>query len=566
MQHLVLGTFLMLIPAGRVYPVRTNQDESPDTERSGGLLAALPRGGLITVDGGGIAEILGNGPEDPLIANLLETDIGGLWRASDRSPAFLLSRAEEWLEHSPTETLRALTAGGLALAWFGEERGIVLVGRGIDGTATAGAVEAVLAALGRQLGVPSSALRPVEVSEDVDRWTLGEARLVRSGKTWIITQDERLLAETLERLPETGTAAPDPRRSRRVVVRFDLDALSAAGNPGALNLRRAAGSPGFRFALGDTLTGLAHSGELIARLELREEGLRLDLEGSGGPDEEHASAQPAGAALERDDDLAFAVLHRDVARWIRQRAELFPPESLPAFAEALGNLTLFAGGRDVEQDVLPALSPWWTVIARQPHFEEGAVPAIELPGLALVVPVRSAEDADTWVAAFQTVVTVTNVEAAQQGRRGFLLELEPRGDVTITRARPARRATAELRDLRDNLAPAVAATGGVVVLGTHVSLVREILDRLNGSEQTGTPRERGRIDLLAAARQIERHRAVLEMQKRLEEGLSPQQAAREIEGLRAVLASFSRLDWTVLPQAPGRIAVELTLSSRPTQR
>lgn len=558
MLRLLGLTCLAVTSPARSLPIPSSNEHT--RPGAGALLsAALPESWLIAVDGAGLAEVLGGGLEAPLVAKLLDTDLGRLWRTSEKSPAATLAWLEAWLGESPPDVLRSLTAGGLALGWYGEQRGVVLAGRGPGEDEVSGAIETVLAALGRRLGVPRALLEPRDASDGTHMWTLGEAHLVRSGRTWVLGQDEALVRVAVDRSLRGDAPPGASQRDHAVVARFDLQALAEAGNPGVANLRRSARAPGFRFLLGDALTALAASGTLTARLDLLESGLHLELEGDAStpPGQEDG---PRAPDLARRDDLAFAVLHRDVARWIRDRAELFPAETLPRFAEALGNATLFAGGRDVEREVLPALSPWWTLVVREPDFD-GARPAIDLPGLAVIVPVRSEDAGAAWVEAFQTVVAVSNVEASQQGRRGFRLGLEPHGRVTITRARAGHEDGSAPNDLRDNLEPAVATTDGLVILATHVSLVRDLLDRVAHAhaDRELTRGERGAIDVGALARLVDRHRAPLAMQKRLEEGLSPERSAREVEFLRAALASFGRLEWHVSHEGPVRLALGLPL-------
>lgn len=564
MLHLLgLVSLVVALPARSLSIPSSNENASVEPGTSSALSAALPEGCLVSVDAKGLAEVLGHGLEDPLVAALLDTDLGRAWRASDRSPVEALARLETWLGASPPDTLRALTAEGLALGWYGEAGGIVIAGRGSTDGQVSRAIETVLAALGRQFGVPAPFFEAHVGADGTRTWTLGEAHLVHAGRTWVLGQREELVRSTADRSLRGESATGSTAPGRTVVVRLDLRGLAEAGNPGVLSLRRSARAPGFRFLLGDALTETAGSGMLSVRLELRASALHLEVAGDPSTSlvEARDSAVVPPIDLGEADDLAFAIVHRDVARWIHDRAALFPVETLPRFSEALGNATLFAGGRDVERDVLPALSPWWTLLVREPDFGTGTRPAIDLPGLAVIVPVRSEEAGEAWIEAFQTVVAISNVEAAQQGRRGLRLGLERHGEVTISRAHAGSGDGAERGDLRDNLVPAVATRNGLVILATHVSLVHEVLDRLDRGRQVDEPPggEQGALDIGAIARLVDRHRAPLALQKRLEEGLSADDAEREIEILRAILASFGRLEWSVSTGGPTTLALDLPL-------
>ena len=129
------------------------------------------------------------------------------------------------------------------------------------------------------------------------------------------------------------------------------------------------------------------------------------------------------------------MVRRDLATLFRERTELFPPQTLPRLSEALSNLALFFEGEDVTESVLPDLSPWMSVVLRDPVFETGRVPEQPLPAAALLATLKDAKRLGPQLTgAFTTAVGLSRLEAAQQMAPSLTLDLQLVEGVTVTSA------------------------------------------------------------------------------------------------------------------------------------
>jgi hypothetical protein len=362
-----------------------------------------------------------------------------------------------------------------------------------------------------------------------------------------------------------------PREST-LWVWLDLAEIEPHADQGFRDLRMANHTPAAQGFLGAELGALLAARALSLALSLDERGIDLRLRAFEAPcvsalaPEARAGEVPAeihGAST------ASALVYRDYARFFSQRVEHFAPDTLPGFAEAITNGALFFEGRDLGEDVLPHVSPWIRLVARELVFDDGRRPEIQLPGLAAIAALDDEREGERWAAAFQTLIALLNVDRAQKGGRSMQLRLAREGEADISAARFATPAPGEGIDLRYNLEPALAVAGRHLVLGTHLSLVRELVRELEQAEPSvpGGAREVLEVDAGSLRRVIERNTAFLVAQKVLEDGLERPAAEREIEGLRLALASFegARLEVGGSPSAP-EVRLELRLAPTGSSR
>ncbi|MDA1267262.1 MAG: hypothetical protein O2816_19445, partial [Planctomycetota bacterium] len=274
-----------------------------------------------------------------------------------------------------------------------------------------------------------------------------------------------------------------------------------------------------------------------------------------------AGATPPALPAAKADDTARAVLYRDLQAIFKHRGELFPVEAQPGFAEAISNLALFFGGQDITDDLLPNLEPWIGVIARPVEFDDGAVPDIPLPGAAVLV--RSSQpDAigSQLVAATQSLLSILNIDAAQNQQPVLTVKLELHEGHTITYGTYRRPGEGEGVDARYNLEPACALVGKTFVLGTHRNLVKDLVSQISRGEID--PPERGEMLEFSGteiARVIEANMETLVLNAVLSDGKTEKQARKEIKGLRALSAMIEVLRFETARPAARDLRVSLSL-------
>ena len=244
--------------------------------------------------------------------------------------------------------------------------------------------------------------------------------------------------------------------------------------------------------------------------------------------------------------------YRDLAAVFRERVELFPPQTLPAFAEAVSNLTLFAGGLDLEEQILPGLSPWVRLVVRPVPFDPGAEPELPLPAAAAIVELTDPQLGPVLVGAFQTAIGLVNVDRAQKSEDGMLLGLSLEGEVQITSARFHPPLPGDGVDVRYNLEPACAVVGRHFILGTHRALVAELAEGQPDWKEADL-----RVLGPAVSRVIAANFEALVVQNMLDHGNTRERAEGNVRFLQTALALVRELTIEVAHPAGDRVDVVL---------
>jgi hypothetical protein len=550
---------------------------SPDRE----IASFLPTRCRIYLEGTGVVPLLEQGLEHPFLHAVQTSALGtALLGRLPQSPERTLAAADDWLGRPLLPVLAELTRRGVGLGFDPGSKKTVLVALGRDADSAASGLASILDALERQFAAPGALDRPRENREGADLWTLGgEAYIARLGALLVVGNERGLVTDVLDLAADPiarglfgrpGFAAHHAGRpaSTTLWAWLELAEIEPHADQGFRELRAANRTPAVQGILGAEMGGLLSARALSLSLSLEgDRELELGARAFEAPClttlAPHARAGDVPAEV-GGDRVAGALLYRDYARFFAQRAELFAPEQLPGFAEAITNGALFFGGKDLSEDVLPRLSPWIRLVSQEPDFAAERRPEIPLPGLAAVGVLDREEEGEQWVAAFQTLVALVNVDQAQKGRQSLRLRLDREGGVEITSARFATPDPGDGVDVRYNLEPAVAVVGRHLVLGTHQSLVRGLVRELAGAAP-GTPGDAGEslaLDAAALRTAVEQNRELLIAKKMLEDGLERDAAAREIEGLRLALASFegARIELVGADPTAPELRLELRLA------
>lgn len=534
-----------------------------------------PPGTIAWIEMDAHVPLLEQGLEHPLIAAVLEAPLMQEELSARRlEPRQALDIAEAVVGRYPLDLLAALSDGGLGVGLVPPRRGqtepgafAVLAGKDPERFDTA---------LGELLDVAErfSAAAPVKAGsygalgehvEEVWRTTDGELWLAALGK------GRAVLAPDLVTLTRCAVGGRAPEGLTEALAELegggpgmrawvDLALLDEAGE--LEDLRAMTSDPGAHFVLGPVLTHFGASEQLAMHATFDADAVQVRLRGLGGqagagrttfPE---ANGEDAPLLAPGPNEVGRVVMHRDVDTLLAKRIELFRPRSLPALAEGLANLALIGGGPDAVDEVVDALGPRILVIAESLEYDDNARPDIPLPGTAFILELEG-EDPGLAGArltqAFQSLISLQNVERSMQGKLGFLLGLERVGDVTLTTAKLPAPRPGDGVDLGYNLAPACAAVGRHFVVGTHHAVVRSAIERLGSGRRTEAPESAidfARIDGSFLRSLVEDNRDVIEMKAVLERGRTRTHASREVdtllEALRwidgATLATSAALD------------------------
>jgi len=570
-RSLPLVAFLLL-PVALAW-ARPDDPEPLAPERA--LASLVPARCLVYAESTTLAGWCEEGLEHPLVARLLASAPGqALLARLPLTPAEALAQADAWLGAPLLDELARVSTQGLAFALDPRTQESLVIARGRSADEVEAALEHALDALERQFGWPGALDRPQHRWSGADVWILGEGAVARRDELLVLASRAELARAALELAAEAEGrgllagaefAAAHAARDREALVWswLALEELEPLADAGFRELRSAGRTPAMQGVFGARLAALAEAPFLAASARLDGQGLALDLHGVGGAPV--AALTPGARPADVPATLATpcgaeALLYRDYARFFTERSALFPPEALPAFAEAITNGALFFEGQDLGEEVLPHLSPWLRVLVREPEFASGLRPEIPLPAAALVAVLDAPEAGAEWQAAFQTIVSIANVDQAQKGQRGMRLALEREGEVDLSIARFSAPRPGEGVDLRYNLEPTLAVAGRHLVLASHASLARALVRELAGRAPDGEGREFLRLSAGALGSVLRENLATLVAKKQVEEGLERAQAEAELRLLLEALALFDGLE---LALDPARSALRLELALTP---
>jgi hypothetical protein len=188
--------------------------------------------------------------------------------------------------------------------------------------------------------------------------------------------------------------------------------------------------------------------------------------------------------------IASLSLWRDWATIWESRADLLTPEAVQGTAQLDTVAGQFFQAREFGADVLGAFDPHWRlVVAQQNYAAMKPAPDQKLPAFAIVAELNGSQEdfAARLKIAFQTIVAISNVEAAQKKSAVLELGSEDLDGVTIATTKyvvsknaPTSR---EPGPQRYNFSPSVAQVGRHFILSSSVDLARSLVRDLKAAEQ-----------------------------------------------------------------------------------
>jgi hypothetical protein len=224
-----------------------------------------------------------------------------------------------------------------------------------------------------------------------------------------------------------------------------------------------------------------------ATLDIREQGFELVAAVSGDPSTLsepyglYFSHPPESGVIDLPDTegmIAGLTIHRKLGEWYRGRDRLLAEQLLPAFDKFETDIGNLLPQKDFGEDVLPLLGDNFTLVAALQNFEhlDGA-PGVKLPAFAAIFDLaKPAEGADIFQLFFQTLSSVINIQAGQEGRQPWLMEVEFHNETKISYARYLEKPKGERLPIVFNFQPAAAGVGRKYILASSVQLCRDLVD------------------------------------------------------------------------------------------
>lgn len=324
------------------------------------------------------------------------------------------------------------------------------------------------------------------------------------------------------------------------------------------------GNPLISLLFGGVLQLASHSPYAGLAFDVHESGFALKTGIAGDSrklDENHRvffsdPSGPGTAAIPQPSDLVAGItFYRDFANWYRKREQLLQAQVLPGFDKFESGLANLLPGKNFGEDVLPLIGPQLTLVAApQDYSHLNGQPGVKLPGFGLIIPLaKPNEGADVLQLFFQTLSSILNLQAGQQGRQPWVMTSESYKGVQIAYGRYLEKPEGDRLPLVFNFMPASARVGDNYVICSSVGLCRHLVDELQKPAPTGKqPNRNFNVELYARplADLLEGNREFFQAQA-VQGGKTLEQAQTNFDALVKLVRSMVsfRLSTSVLPEA-----------------
>ncbi len=244
--------------------------------------------------------------------------------------------------------------------------------------------------------------------------------------------------------------------------------------------------------------------------------------------------------------IAGLTIHRKFGEWYRQRDKLLADHLLPAFDKFETDIANLLPQKDFGQDVLPLLGDNFTLCAAlQDYSHLDGSPGIKLPAFALILDMpRAQEGADTFALFFQTLATVLNLQAGQEGRQPSVLDAEFYKETKISYSRFLQKPKGDRLAIAYNFQPAAATVGRKYIIATSVKYCRDLIDHFKnpGAEQWRNHNSELSLDFASLAKLAEMNESLLRSQE-IQKGTAPEAAGKRIGLLLKLLQQLDKLSY-----------------------
>ncbi len=564
--------FATLLPLCLAYPLALGEWQRPEGGGDAPLHAFAPAGTFAWIETTAHAPLVAQGLEHPWMKKVLDSPlVKAEFSKRGVDPYAAIEAAKAALGASPFDILSGLTSDGIAIGLvpgFGKEPRPFAIMRGSDADAFEDALDPLVDALSGFDAIRKIAIEKGKALGDhvEGAWNIGGGAAFAAAfddQTIIITTNLADLTSCAKRATKAEGLAASRAGFKSMGDTFawlDLDTIEKGGE--LRDLRAMTTNAGAHFALGPVLTHFGSASTLGFDIDfngdaitsrMRAEGTRAGKGAASFPGQGRKAPRcPKPAASE----VGRIHLYRDIETLLDLRTDLFEAQALPGIAEGIAGVALILGGPDATEEVIDAIDPHWLVLFDDVEFDPAAAPDVPIPSATGVFHLANPEvNGMRLVQAFQSLISLQNVQRAMQGRSGFLLSLRPVNSHTMTVASlPAPGGDGGV-DVGYNLAPACAAVGDHFVIGTHHASVASAVERISSGQLERTPDDtldQASISSKALANLVASNRDILQMNAMLKEGKAKSQATMEIDVLLALLGGIESFDFeTADPGALG---------------
>jgi hypothetical protein len=244
--------------------------------------------------------------------------------------------------------------------------------------------------------------------------------------------------------------------------------------------------------------------------------------------------------------IAGVTMHRKFGQWYRHRDKLLADHLLPAFDKFETDIGNLLPQKDFGEDVLPLLGDNFTLTAAlQDYSHLDGSPGIKLPAFAAIFDMpKPAEGADTFALFFQTLGTILNLQAGQEGRQPSVLDSDFYKETKISYSRYLQKPTGDRLPIAYNFQPASASVGSKFIIATSVQYCRDLIDHFKNpaAEQWQNRNSEMSVDFAALAKLAELNESLLRSQD-IQKGQSPEAAEKRVALLLMILKQLDKLHY-----------------------
>ncbi len=506
--------------------------------------------------------------EHPVTKRLQQEDV---YQEILKAPEFseflmILGFVEKKLGMEWDEALKALTAGGITVAFDAQSEGAALFLKAKDEQSLKKIVETMME-LARQDAEDNNRDDPYEVDEyrGITIYGVENGGFAVIENCFMFASNEKIGMTLLDRILDENyrdslaenekfqQARSSKKRTDAGWLYADLKMIRDAGVAKKLFAGNS-GNPIGEILVGGILDVLKETSYVTASLSGAGQSAQLRIsipfEQSWVSEarEHYFGPRGTGQAREIPDvpDVLFATsAYRNFSEMWLRAGDLFNENINDKFAEADSTLTTLFSGKDFGEDILGAISPEILFISTRQEFpQDRPAPALKLPAFAVVAEMREPETTSReFRRIFQSLIGFFNVVGSMNGQPQLELDMDKFEDGELVSATFVPLAGEEDKDparINFNFSPTVAFSGNRVIIASTTGLARNLISAKK-SEKHNSEKIVNTTALLSAPvlkAVLEDNLSQLISNNMLEEGNTREEAENEIGILLKLLSYF----------------------------
>jgi hypothetical protein len=226
-------------------------------------------------------------------------------------------------------------------------------------------------------------------------------------------------------------------------------------------------------------------------------------------------------------------LHRNIGDWYKNREDILEEHLMAGFDQFESEIGNLFPNQDVGEDIMPAIGSTITLMAAKQTFEHfDGEPGIKLPGFALIFDLDKPENGGLFQLVFQTVVTILNITAAEQGlnRAPSVMTAVVHKGIPINTVQFLKKPKDKRLDISYNFMPCATTVNGRFVFCTSLNLCKALVEELAKPQDKTRVNRNFNFELFpgALSNLVKVNRSTL-VARSIQEGKTIEQARGEID-------------------------------------